>query len=444
MTEPARAKLAYVNLSDIWWDKRYREDMGDITSLTESIKDKGVLQPITITPEFELLAGGRRVTAARAAGLAQIPALIRNKTDIIDSREVELLENVMRKDFEWAEQADLIREIDKLCKEKHVDWSGRKTAQLINIGIASISRTLQLAKAMEVIPELRQEKTADDAFKILKKLEEQTITEELVKRQAHAVESGGLQRGIAEMLKIANTNYRIGDVFKGLAELRTGGKIDIIECDPPYGINLNEQKQSKDSATSNVHTYNEVKVEDYPKFLERLSKELFRVAGPNCWLIFWFGPTWQHEVLTCLRTAGWLVDEIPAIWAKGQGQTNQPELYLARSYEPFYLCRKGQPLLVKRGHVNVFDYSGTAGQKKIHPTERPIPLIQELLEMMGVVRQVVLVPFLGSGVTLRAAYNLGMSAFGWDLNGEYKDKFMLAVEEDARHLNNEPDEDLED
>lgn len=444
MIAPNQARLEHVDLSKVWWDKRFRDDMGDITALAESIKDKGVLQPITVTPDLELLAGCRRVTAARAAELTTIPALIRNKEDAIDAREVELLENAMRKDFTWDEQADLVREIDRMCKEKHVEWSGRKTAQLLNAGVTSVARSIQLARAMEAIPELRQEKTADDAFKILKKLEEQTIVEELAKRQKHAVETGGLQKGIAEMLKVASSNYRVGDVFKGLAELRTGGRIDLIECDPPYGINLNEQKQSKETSTSNVHTYHEVSEEAYPKFLENLTKELFRVAAPNCWLVFWFGPTWQHPVLTSLRVAGWNVDEIPAIWSKGQGQTNQPELYLARTYEPFYLCRKGQPLLMKRGRSNVFEFSTTAGQKKIHPTERPIPLIQEVLDTLGTVRQNLLVPFLGSGVTLRAAYNLGMSAFGWDLNGEYKSRFLLAVEEDAHQLNGDDRDDNEE
>jgi len=432
-------KLAFVDLDKIWWDKRYRSDMGDIVSLSESIQEKGVIQPITVTPDFELLAGERRVTAARSAGLTQIPALIRRKEDTLDAREVELLENIARKNFEWPEQADLVREIDKLYKEKKLDWSGRKTAQLLDMGIASVSRAVQLSKAMEVVPELREMKTADDALKTLKNLEETAIVGELRHRQSEAVNSGvGLDRGIAAMLKVADANYRIGDTFRGLAELRTGGMVDLIECDPPYGINLTEVKQSKKTGTSNVYSYEEIAATEYPKFLQRLTKELYRVAREDAWLIFWFGPSWQHEVLTSLRAAGWQVDEIPAIWAKPQGQTNQPELYLARSYEPFYLCRKGKPLLIKRGRLNVFSYSGAT--KKYHPTERPVTLIQELLEMMVAGRAVVLVPFLGSGATLRAAYNLGLSGFGWDVNPEYKDQFMLAIEEDARHLNNEPED----
>src|SRR5258708_9248591 len=291
-------KLAFVDLDKVWWEKRFRSDLGDIASRSEYIKEKGVIQPITVTPDFELMAGERRVTAAKAAGLLQIPALIRRKEDIIDAREIELLENTMRLDFTWDEQADLMYELDKLCKEKKDDWSGRKTAQLMNLSVANVARNLKLAKYMTVIPELRQEKTADDALKAVARLEETTIVGELRHRQNEAVHSGiGLDRGIAAMLKVADANYRIGDTFRGLAELRSGGMIDLIECDPPYGINLNEVKQSKETAASNVHSYEEIATVEYPKFLERLTKELYRVAREDAWLIFWFGPSWQHEVL---------------------------------------------------------------------------------------------------------------------------------------------------
>ena len=53
---------------------RFREDLGDIEGLAEAIKEKGVLQPITVafnnkTRSYQLLAGGRRITAAKLAGL---------------------------------------------------------------------------------------------------------------------------------------------------------------------------------------------------------------------------------------------------------------------------------------------------------------------------------------------------------------------------------------
>lgn len=434
--EPAipQGTVKILNIADVKWDKRYREEFGDLEDLAASMKEKGVIQPITVSTEMKLLAGERRIRAATMAGLTKIPALVRKVDGEIDAREIELIENVFRKDFTWPEESALIQEIDRLYRTKNLDWSGRKTAQLLNKGVASVSRALQLARAVEVMPELAEMKTADEALKMVKKLEESHIVKELRSRQTDP-NNLSLDKGIKAMLDRANHNYIVGDTFKGLAELRSNGVVQVIECDPPYGINLTVNKRSKESVTSNVHSYNEVPAEEYGKFLERLAKELFRVAGPHCWLIFWFGPTWHHEAIEALRGADWLVDDIPGIWVKRHGQTMQPELYLARGYEPFFICRKGQPALIKRGRLNVFDFPGVQGTVKYHPTERPVPLIEALLETFAVPRSTVLVPFLGSGATIRAAYNLGMNVFGFDISPEYKDKLMLALEEDAKKLN---------
>lgn len=431
-------KLKMVNLSDISLDDRYRKDLGDIEGLTESIKEKGVLQPVTLNTDMKLLAGGRRYTAAKAAGLTQIPALLREITGEVDEREIELFENIHRKSFTWQEEAALTLEIDRLYKSKDSNWSGRKTAELLDKGKSQTNRNLQLAEAMQVVPELAECRTADDALKSLTKLKREAIVAELSKRQAASVNSnipatrGGMDAGVRSALKVADANYMIGDVFKGLASLREGGKVDFIECDPPYGIDLNKQKMG-----NSADTYNEVSKEAYPQFLDTLTKELYRVAGKDCWLIFWFGPSWHTEVIASLRNAGWSVDPIPAIWHKGTGQTMQPEVNLARAYEPFFVCRKGSPVINKRGVGNVFTRSPcpTSGEDaKYHPTQRPIHLIQSLLQVFLPGPSHVLVPFAGSGATFRACYNEGHQVLGWDNSNEYKSKYLLKVEEDTRAM----------
>lgn len=431
-------KLQMVDLDKIHWSDRARIDLGDITSLTESIKEKGVLQPITLYNDFEGLAGFRRFTAATAAGLKKIPALLRDRKLIedtgIDMLEIELIENVFRKDFEWQEQVMLVAKIDRRCREKNIDWSARKTATLLGHSHPmNVSRSLQLADAIEQLPEIGQLKTQDEAMKLVKKLHEGVVVAELRKRQQTST-----SRGMTDVLKIADANYKIGDALKGMAELRNDGVIHLIEVDPPYGIGLNEQKK-QESAVNTVTSYKEIATDEYEGFLQAVAAETFRVAGPNCWMIFWYGPTHHQLVLTSLRDAGWLVDEIPAIWSKGHGQTNAPEIYLARSYEPFFICRKGRPILVKRGRSNVFNHTPVASVKKYHPTERPLDMMEELMELFCMPNSIVLIPFLGSGVSLRACYKTGMRGFGWDLNGEYKDKFMLAVEEDTKALDAKED-----
>jgi DNA modification methylase len=90
--------------------------------------------------------------------------------------------------------------------------------------------------------------------------------------------------------------------------------------------------------------------------------------------------------------------------------------------------------MVERGRLNVFNIPGVAGKTKYHPTQRPTELIKEIFTTIGAGRQHVFIPFLGSGATLLACYDLGFQGFGFDLNGEYKDKFMLEVEKQTRKL----------
>lgn len=435
-----KLRLEYIQVDKIR-GTRFREDYGDITALKETILDKGVIQPITVRPDgtdgfYYIKAGGRRLAAAKAAGYTQIPCVVRivdKEEDIeIDDREVELIENIFRKDMTWNEQSLLTKEIHSVYEKKKRDWSQAKLARLLNKGTADISRNLQLAAALEVMPELAKvARTQDEAFKMLKKLEEGAIIQELRGRQEVA-----MAKGHRDMLKIANANYIIGDTFEALSELRTDGLVHCIECDPPYAIDLNEIKASDEQ---HAKTYNEVSRDKYPEFLASLSRELYRVAAKHSWLIFWFGPTHFTIVKESLLAAGWAVDDIPAIWYRlgSSGQTLQPNVNLGRTYEPFFVCRKGQPTLAKAGRSNVFAYEQVVSSKKFHATQRPLPLIQDILETFTFTGQNVLVPFLGSGTTLRAVYNLGLTGFGFDLDGQYKDRFMIEVERDVQELDDE-------
>lgn len=445
----SKGKMKYVKLEDITVDERYRKDMGNIEELALSIQEKGVLQPITLDSNLHLLAGGRRFAAVTHLGLKDIPALIRDIEGELDAREIELVENIHRKQFTWQEESLLVQEIDRLYKEKDVNWSGRKTAELLDKSVGGVSMALQLANAMDVLPELKECKTADDARKLLKGVQEQAIIAEMRKRQeATAVANeqedhsngnpgDGVDKAVSRMIRLASQNYMISDVFEGLASLPDHGKIDFIECDPPYGIDLNTIKKGNEEVNSTATSYNEVSKDAYPAFLEKLASELFRVAGKDSWCAFWFGQSWFTEVKAALIKAGWLVDEIPNIWVKFAGQSQQPELYLGRAWEPFFICRKGKPVLARRGRLNTFLYAGCPAvgiARKYHPTQRPLDLIEDVLSTYTVGMQTVFVPFLGSGATLRAAYNCGLQAFGFDNNDEYKDRFLLAVEEDTRAL----------
>ena len=87
---------------------RKRFDESGLASLADSIRERGVLQPVIVRPagdEYELVAGERRWRAAELAGEETIPALVDGALDEAGSLELALIENVVREDLTAIEQA---------------------------------------------------------------------------------------------------------------------------------------------------------------------------------------------------------------------------------------------------------------------------------------------------------------------------------------------------
>lgn len=115
--------LTVVPLNDIQVKEQIRKDFEDednsLSELAESIKQRGVLQPILLRPApngmgYELVAGERRFRASKLAGLSSIPAHIKNMTDE-EAEDAQLAENIQRKNLTQLEEASKIqRDLDAL------------------------------------------------------------------------------------------------------------------------------------------------------------------------------------------------------------------------------------------------------------------------------------------------------------------------------------------
>jgi ParB family chromosome partitioning protein len=85
-----------------------RKNFKDLEDLTASVSEKGVLQPLLVRPgadnTYEIIAGECRYRAARAAGLDSVPAIVRDLNDQ-ETLEIQLIENVQRKDLQPMEEA---------------------------------------------------------------------------------------------------------------------------------------------------------------------------------------------------------------------------------------------------------------------------------------------------------------------------------------------------
>jgi DNA modification methylase len=288
--------------------------------------------------------------------------------------------------------------------------------------------------AMKAVPELALAKTERDALKILNKIEEKILIAELTKRQQEQKSPSSF----------AAAHFIIEDAFIGMPKIKSAS-IDFANVDTPYGIDLTRQKKSQTGIRTD-DDYTEWSADNYLKiatcddkpfysgYAWDTMREMFRVLKPDAFMVWWFGIQWYAPLFAALSCAGFTVDKIPCVWNGGAGgaQCNQPETTLARSYDTFFMCRKGNPVLVKRGRANIFSFDKAAPQNKIHPTEKPLELMKEIFSLFLLPGMNCISPFLGSGNDLRAMYSMKTSGVGFELDENLKNRFLLRVEDDIK------------
>jgi len=125
----------------------------DLEELAESIRAKGVIQPILVRPDpnqpemFEIIAGERRWRAARRAGLTVMPAVVREFDDR-EVLEIAIIENVQRSDLNAVEEAEAYKSL--------IDRFGRtqeSVAQQVGKSREHVSNTLRLLTLPEDVRE---------------------------------------------------------------------------------------------------------------------------------------------------------------------------------------------------------------------------------------------------------------------------------------------------
>jgi ParB family chromosome partitioning protein len=122
-----------------------REDFNqqNIDELAQSIKEKGVIQPLLVRRKgdnFELIAGERRLRAAKSMGLKEIPVLVRDVSDQ-DSLELALIENIQREELNPIEEAHAYQHLmDKF------QVTQEKISEVLGKSRVSITNTLRLLK----------------------------------------------------------------------------------------------------------------------------------------------------------------------------------------------------------------------------------------------------------------------------------------------------------
>jgi ParB family chromosome partitioning protein len=122
----------------------------ELQDLTVSIREHGVLQPLIVTPgdtqgRYILIAGERRLQAARLAGLASVPVLVRQATDQ-QRLELAIIENVQRSDLSALEQAEAYRQLAEDFSLSHEEIAAR-----VGKSRVAVTNTLRLLKLPDAV-----------------------------------------------------------------------------------------------------------------------------------------------------------------------------------------------------------------------------------------------------------------------------------------------------
>lgn len=373
--------------------ERFREDNGDIESLAVSILKFGQLEPIILDEDNELIAGFRRLSACRLNGADSVWAVHKGDVDDLLAREIELEENIQRKQMTPAEEVKAIAELHNIKTRQDPNWGQVQTAEATGVQRSQVSAAVKYAQMIDLFPELKEAKS-------IRQLQSWADAKAASIGRVVEVRDNRIDYEAIE------AKILLGDSTEVIKQVPSETFHAII-TDPPFGIDYDERIAGTIGSVSDY--------EDSSASYERLlgmAPDLFRVLRPNGWLIWFLGISWYQRAKEVFRASGFVVDEVPIIWDRSDGRshTARPDRYMAKAYDIALHCIKGSPEMVQRDKPNVIRIPPV--ETATTSVERPVELYAELIRRLTVPGELVADFFVGSGSCPAACASLGRDYFG--------------------------------
>jgi ParB family transcriptional regulator, chromosome partitioning protein len=168
--------------------KDFRED--ELAELAESIRAKGLVQPIIVRPDpdnpaqMEIVAGERRWRAAQKAGVHSVPVIVRDLTDK-EVLELAIIENVQRADLNAIEEAAGYRDLIE-----RFEYSQEQVSEIIGKSRSHVANTMRLLKLPAEVQQLVQSGalTAGHARALVGRADAESLARRIVEQQLNVRE----------------------------------------------------------------------------------------------------------------------------------------------------------------------------------------------------------------------------------------------------------------
>ena len=394
---------------------RIRKELGKINELAMSIEKFGQMQPVVVNREMELIAGGRRLAACLILQ-RDVKICFVDEVEPLRMREMELEENLQRKNLTPAEEVLAVAELHQLKvnlygeakpgtkEEGRQEWTQQQTADLLGKSRTSVIEDLLLAEAVKNFPSLSTAKTKSEIKSAVKGLER-------VSKNIDALAK--YEETIKQTKEFVLVNRDAVSHMVGIPDQ----SVDLVLTDPPYGIDIFEQAITTGGETGGELTTTGVKYEDTEEsaklLLSVLATQSYRFTKPTGHFYSFCAPSHFWWYLEELRRVGWIVRERPIVWIKREsGQNNQPSMWPSSAYEFIIFARKHDSKLAIEGRIDWIQCDPVLPSVRIHQAEKPVSLIKELLSRTCYPGACVYDPFAGSGAIIEAACDMKMLAIG--------------------------------
>lgn len=408
---------------------RQREHISedDLEGLAASISKRGLLHPIIIDRDYNLIAGERRLEATRSLGHPDILCRFVDSLSDTEKQIIELEENIKRRDLEWKDLVKAMSRIHRLYLELDPEWTMSATAQECNVVPSVVSQYLRIASEIED-PRIADANTVNEAYNILKRRDNRAAGDalmELIELPAPSGEAKTDEKGILLDLPSATPGAHTPTItqlkivpptpeetilhvdFLSWAPKYVGKKFNFIHCDFPYGIDVFSGPQARGAEPT--QGYGDSR-QLYETLIEALLRNLDRFMSISGHMMFWYSD--KHRDLTrnmFQRLAPSLeIHPYPLIWLKSDnsGIASDPRHGPRHIYETALFITRGKRQIVKI----VSDAYACHSDRTLHPSTKPEPMLRHFFSMLVDESTTMLDPTAGSGASVRAAESLSAKA----------------------------------
>jgi ParB family transcriptional regulator, chromosome partitioning protein len=417
-----------IALSLIWVkrDSRQRRKLEPDPALQASIKRVGLINPIIITKDYQLIAGERRWEAFKALNLPTIPVRWVDDLNIDELKVIELEENIKRKDLSWQDSVRAIAELHYLYGKNDPAWNQRMTADALSLDTGHVSNTLLVATHLKD-PRVARAASVNEARNLIRRRKEREDEAEINDMAVFAREMVTVQgkpspitQGIItpqtqpapESVEVSWSRQSVErsiklDNFLDWASTYSGTTFNLIHCDFPYGANVFDgagqfKPEDQDGAYSDS-------ADDYWALTECLVKNLDHLLSPLGHIMFWLSPkpSVMLKTIRLFETKGPSIEfyPYPLIWHKSDnsGIVGDSQRWPRHTYEAALLAYRGRRPLVR----TVADSYSGPGDRKLHPSCKPEPMLRHFFGALVDGNTRFLDPTCGAASSLRAAESLG-------------------------------------